>query len=41
LGDVTVTDDEIADYRPRIVMVGEGNTVKSVGDAEHAGVRVA
>jgi aspartate 1-decarboxylase len=38
---LTVTDDELADYRPRIVMVGEGNTIKSVGDAEHAGVRVA
>ena len=38
---LTVTDDELADYRPRIVMVGEGNTIKSVGDAEHAGVRVS
>ena len=37
---LTLTDDEIADHRPRVVLVGDGNTIKSVGDAERAGVRV-
>lgn len=37
---LNLADDEVAEYRPRVVMVGERNTVKSVCDAEHAGVRI-
>ena len=37
----TLADDELADYRPTIVLVGERNQVKTVKEHEAAGVRVA
>jgi aspartate 1-decarboxylase len=36
----SVQDDDISDHRPKIVLVGEGNRVKTVKEHEEAGVRV-
>jgi aspartate 1-decarboxylase len=36
----TVADSDIADHKPRVVLVGEGNRVKTVKQHEEAGVRI-
>jgi len=36
----TVQEDDVAGHRPRVVLVGEGNRVKTVKEHEEAGVRV-
>ena len=35
-----VAEKDLPDYRPRVVLVGEGNRVKSTKQHEEAGVRV-
>jgi len=36
----TVQDDDVVSHRPKVVLVGEGNRVKTVKEHEEAGVRV-
>lgn len=36
----TVQEADVASHRPRVVLVGEGNRVKTVKEHEEAGVRV-
>jgi aspartate 1-decarboxylase len=36
----TVQETDVADHKPRVVLVGEGNRVKTVKEHEEAGVRV-
>ena len=36
----TLTDDEVADHRPRVVVVGDKNEIKTVKDYERAATRV-
>ncbi len=35
-----VPEERLADYRPRVIVVGEENGIEQVKDREHAGVRV-
>ncbi len=37
---LTLDDDAAAEHRPRIVLIGEDQKIKTVKDAEAAGVRV-
>lgn len=37
---VEVPDAEVRDHRPAVVLIGEGNRVKTLKDEEHAGVRL-
>jgi aspartate 1-decarboxylase len=36
----TLADDEVADHRPRVVVVGDQNEIKTVKDYERAATRV-
>lgn len=36
-----VTPDDLADYKPTVVMIGEDNQIKQVKSHEEAGVRVS
>jgi aspartate 1-decarboxylase len=36
----TVEQDDVANHKPKVVLVGEGNRVKTVKEHEEAGVRV-
>ena len=36
----SVTEEDLADHRPKVVLVGDGNRVKTIKEHEEAGVRV-
>jgi aspartate 1-decarboxylase len=36
----SVADKDVADHRPTVILVGEGNRIKTIKEREEAGVRV-